>query len=231
MEEIDLKELFILFWNKRLVIILLVIIAMLVGVIYTVGFVTPVYKSSTSLVLATQQNITTTQQQESTITQVYRYVKYLYEICEKLYDYKPEKKSKNILSIIKTKIKQLKLKRTIKKVKQDYIKDNEMNIAKIDSTLFIDMDSLEQNFEYYKMFEGPMFKFIMDNNETIKKAVEETEKPIENEIVISSNNEDNKVEIIEVNRKEQIKRLKETKEQLIEREEMEKEIIVPTKTA
>ena len=170
-------------------------------------------------------------QQQSTITQVYRYVKYLYEICEKLYDYKPEKKSKSLLSVIKTKIKKLKLKRTIKKVKQDYIKDNEMNIAKIDNTLFIDIDSLEQNFEYYKMFEGPIFKFIMDNNEKIKKAVDETEKPIENEIVVSNFTEENKTEIIEVDRKGQIKKLKEVKEQLMGQEEIEKEIIVPTKTA
>ena len=66
MEEIDLKELFILFWNKRVKIVLIVLIFALIGVIYTTGFVTPVYKSSTSLVLATQENKST--QQESTIT-------------------------------------------------------------------------------------------------------------------------------------------------------------------
>lgn len=60
MEELDLKELFNMFWNKKLQIILIVLIFMLIGVIYTVGFVNPVYTSSTTLVLAsTNANSTT----------------------------------------------------------------------------------------------------------------------------------------------------------------------------
>lgn len=53
MEELDLKELLMLFWNKKIKILLIVAIFMLIGVIYTIGFVTPVYTSSTTLVLAT----------------------------------------------------------------------------------------------------------------------------------------------------------------------------------
>ncbi len=52
MEELDLKELLTLFWNKKIKILLIVAIFMLIGVIYTVGFVTPMYTSSTTLVLA-----------------------------------------------------------------------------------------------------------------------------------------------------------------------------------
>ena len=52
MEELDLKEIFTLFWNKKLQIILIVAIFMVIGVVYTLGFVTPTYKSSTTLVLA-----------------------------------------------------------------------------------------------------------------------------------------------------------------------------------
>lgn len=52
MEELDLKELFQIFWNKKVQIILIVAIFMVIGVIYTVGFVTPMYSSSTTLVLA-----------------------------------------------------------------------------------------------------------------------------------------------------------------------------------
>lgn len=52
MEELDLKELLTLFWNKKVKILLIVAIFMLIGVIYTVGFVTPMYTSSTTLVLA-----------------------------------------------------------------------------------------------------------------------------------------------------------------------------------
>ena len=53
MEELDLKELFQIFWSKKIQIVLLVLIFALVGVIYTVAFTTPMYTSSTTLVLAT----------------------------------------------------------------------------------------------------------------------------------------------------------------------------------
>ena len=52
MEELDLKEIFNLFWNKKIQIFLIVAIFMVIGVIYTLGFVKPVYTSSTTLVLA-----------------------------------------------------------------------------------------------------------------------------------------------------------------------------------
>ena len=52
MEELDLKELFNIFWSKKVQIILIVLIFIAIGVIYTVGFTTPMYTSSTTLVLA-----------------------------------------------------------------------------------------------------------------------------------------------------------------------------------
>lgn len=58
MEELDLKELFNLFWNKKVQIILIVITFALIGTIYTIGFVTPMYSSSTTLVLAKIENTT-----------------------------------------------------------------------------------------------------------------------------------------------------------------------------
>lgn len=51
MEELDLKELFELFWSKKITILLVVILFAIIGVVYSVGFVTPKYKSSTTLVL------------------------------------------------------------------------------------------------------------------------------------------------------------------------------------
>lgn len=65
MEEIDLKELLSLFWSKKTQIILIILIFMLLGVIYTIGFVTPKYTSSTTLLLATSENST---DKSSTIT-------------------------------------------------------------------------------------------------------------------------------------------------------------------
>ncbi len=67
MEELDLKELFQIFWNKKLQIILIVAIFMVIGVIYSIGFVTPMYTSYTTLLLvkgeeenAKSDSITTT---------------------------------------------------------------------------------------------------------------------------------------------------------------------------
>lgn len=51
MEELDLKELFNLFVSKIFQIILIVVVAAVVGIIYTYGFTTPKYTSSTTLLL------------------------------------------------------------------------------------------------------------------------------------------------------------------------------------
>ena len=56
MEELDLKELFEIFWSKKVQIILIILIFAVIGVIYTIGFVTPVYTSSTTLVLASSHS-------------------------------------------------------------------------------------------------------------------------------------------------------------------------------
>ena len=59
MEELDLKELLELFWHKKVKILLIVAIFVAIGVIYTVGFVTPKYTASTTVVLATSQDSST----------------------------------------------------------------------------------------------------------------------------------------------------------------------------
>lgn len=56
MEELDLKELIQIFWEKRIQIILVTAIFIVIGVIYTVGFVKPKYQSKTSLLLATNSS-------------------------------------------------------------------------------------------------------------------------------------------------------------------------------
>mgnify|MGYP004697433441 FL=1 len=53
MEEIDLKELVQIFWEKRIQIIIFIAIFACVGIIYTMGFVQPKYQATTSLLLAT----------------------------------------------------------------------------------------------------------------------------------------------------------------------------------
>lgn len=68
MEELDLKELFLIFWNRKLEIILITIVALIVGVVYSYFFITPVYKSSTTLILV-QSSKTVDSTGDSSITQ------------------------------------------------------------------------------------------------------------------------------------------------------------------
>lgn len=69
MEELDLKELFEIFWSKKTQIVLIILIFMVIGIIYTIGFVTPMYSSSTTLVLAgTDSKENTNQITADTIT-------------------------------------------------------------------------------------------------------------------------------------------------------------------
>ena len=72
MEELDLKELFEIFWSKKVQTILIILIFAVIGIIYTMGFVTPVYTASTTLVLAssnsTQETTTSTGTTANSIT-------------------------------------------------------------------------------------------------------------------------------------------------------------------
>lgn len=60
MEEIDLKELFQVFWEKKVQIFLIIAIFMVIGVIYSIAFVTPKYKSETTLLLGTNSSTSST---------------------------------------------------------------------------------------------------------------------------------------------------------------------------
>ena len=66
MEEIDLKELISVFWNKKILIISVTIIFIVIGAIYTFAFKTPMYSSSTTLVLAMSE--TTSSETTNSIT-------------------------------------------------------------------------------------------------------------------------------------------------------------------
>lgn len=59
MEELDLKELCKMFWNKKIQIVVIVSAFLVIGIIYSTCFVTPKYSSSTTLVLASQNSNST----------------------------------------------------------------------------------------------------------------------------------------------------------------------------
>lgn len=70
MEELDLKKLIDIFWNKRLHIMCITLVFIIVGTIYSFAFITPKYKAYTSLVLAKTESVTdSSDKTDSTITQ------------------------------------------------------------------------------------------------------------------------------------------------------------------
>ena len=52
MEELDLKELFNIFWSKKIIIIAVTIILGVIGIAYSKIFVTPKYTAKASMILA-----------------------------------------------------------------------------------------------------------------------------------------------------------------------------------
>ena len=59
MEEIDLKELFSYFWNKKLIIIILTVLALGGGIFYSMKIQKPMYKSYTTILLTKEESNTT----------------------------------------------------------------------------------------------------------------------------------------------------------------------------
>lgn len=68
MEELDLKKLISIFWNKRLHIIVISVIAMIIGTIYSFYIVKPQYQSYTTLVLVKDGNANNEDTATQTIT-------------------------------------------------------------------------------------------------------------------------------------------------------------------
>ena len=56
MEEIELANIFNMFWSRKLKIILIIIISVMIGGLYTIKFTKPIYNSSTTLLLVSSTN-------------------------------------------------------------------------------------------------------------------------------------------------------------------------------
>ena len=66
MEELDLKELINMFWTRKVQILIIVVIFLIIGLVYSYLFVSPEYKATTTVILA--QASTTTEDGSETIT-------------------------------------------------------------------------------------------------------------------------------------------------------------------
>ena len=96
MEELDLKELFNVFWSKRSHVILIMLIFIVIGFIYSYVYISPVYTSTTSILLAksntekndegtiTSSEITLNQQLVSTYSELLRSETLLNQVIDNL---------------------------------------------------------------------------------------------------------------------------------------------------
>lgn len=69
MEELDIKELFNIFWNRKIYMILIVIVFVLVGIVYTLTMVKPMYTSSITILLAKVETTNENSNDSDAITQ------------------------------------------------------------------------------------------------------------------------------------------------------------------
>ena len=134
MEELDLKELFEIFWNKKVQIILIVLIFVVVGIIYTVGFTTPMYSSSTTLVLAGTESSSTENQTAETITTADLTIN-----SKLVATYSELVKSKNILGQV---ISNLGI-----NVDEEELRNN-VKVTSVEDTELIEITVLNRNAEY-----------------------------------------------------------------------------------
>lgn len=93
MEEIDLKQLFDMFWSRKIIIFLIILIFIGMGTVYTKFMIKPDYKSVATLVLTkkstddktiTQTELTLNQKLVATYTQLVRSDIVLAKVIENL---------------------------------------------------------------------------------------------------------------------------------------------------
>ena len=114
MEEIDLKELFEIFWKKKILIIFVTIVFAGIGAYYTYEYTVPKYKSSTTLLLAqnyseksgqetneiTQTDITLNQKLVSTYSVLVKSSNVLTQVLQNLnMDYSLEEEVKKNITV------------------------------------------------------------------------------------------------------------------------------------
>ena len=73
--EIDLKQIWLMIWNKKWIILVVVLLFLVMGCIYSFYFVMPEYTASTTLILAKSQGDTdgTYSTQDATLNYCIRY--------------------------------------------------------------------------------------------------------------------------------------------------------------
>ncbi len=175
MEELDLKQLFKIFWNKRLHIIAIVLVFLIIGSVYTFTLVKPKYKSYTTLLLAQSDVITRDGKNEQESVQ--GITQSDLTLNQKLVStYSELVKTKNVLREV---IKELKL-----KVNEDELRKNvsvslveDTELIKITVTNYNALDAKNIANEIAKIFSERVAEIYNINNVYIVDEAEEATAP------------------------------------------------------
>ncbi len=174
MEELDLKQLLKIFWNKRLQIIGIVIVFLILGAVYSYAFVKPKYKAYTTLVLAQSDMIVkegTSSSSQQTITQSDL------TLNQKLVStYSELVKTKNILREVKKNLKLTISEETLKKnVSVSLVKETELIKITVTNENALDAKNIAN--EIAKIFSQRVKEIYKISNVYIVDEAEEPTAP------------------------------------------------------
>lgn len=152
-DEIDLKELLKLFWDKRLLILVIILISIITGLVYTNFIEKPKYTASTTLILA-QKNSTTDETSAVTTTDV--------TLNDKLIEtYKVIAQSN---AVVRNVISNLNL----KNISEDQLK-SEINVTAINDTQVLKISVTDENAENSVKIANELAKVFSDKIAEIYK--------------------------------------------------------------
>ena len=176
MEELDLKQLFKIFWNKRLQIISIVLVFLIIGSIYSFAFVKPKYQSYTTLVLA-QSDVMTKEGENIVQTSAQGITQSDLTLNQKLVStYSELVKTKNVLREV---IKKLKLdveeEDLRKNVKVSLVEDTELIKITVTNKNALDAKNIAN--EIAKIFSERVAEIYNINNVYIVDEAEEATTP------------------------------------------------------
>lgn len=176
MEELDLKQLFKIFWNKRLQIISIVLVFLILGSIYSFAFVKPKYQSYTTLVLA-QSDVISSKEAEKNANQVQGITQSELTLNQKLVStYSELVKTKNVLREV---IKELRLnveeEELRKNVKVSLVEDTELIKITVTNKNALDAKNIAN--EIAKIFSERVREIYNINNVYIVDEAEEATTP------------------------------------------------------
>ena len=169
MEELDLKELFNMFWTRKIHIILIVLIFCVIGILYSYLYVTPEYKAYTKLLLATSNEGTNNGSETITTTDITLNNNLVSTYSDLIQSKKVLRQVINNLGINKS---------------EDALKNN-VSVSAVKSTQFIQINVVDADPTHAKIIANEVAKVFIEevseiykmNNVHIIDAAEEPNAP------------------------------------------------------